>query len=69
MDLPTYIREVGDETAARLFSAKPRTVESWRLRTRYPRREKAREIVALTHGAVSWGGIYHDEPRATSERC
>ena len=66
MDLPTYIRAVGDDTAARLFGVTVRAVESWRLRARYPRRSKGREIVALTHGAVTWGGIY-DEPRPDSE--
>ena len=65
MTLPEYIREVGDEAAARTFRAPLRTVQSWRRQERFPRLRRANEIVALTDGVVSLGGIYCQDPAAS----
>ena len=53
MELPEYISEIGDEAAARLFQVATRTVQSWRLRSRAPRPNKAKEIARLTKNKVS----------------
>lgn len=58
MDLPSYILQVGDDAAAKLFDATPRAVASWRLRKRYPRPAQAHVIVERTGGAVTRDGIY-----------
>jgi hypothetical protein len=56
MTLPTYIAQMGDEKAARLFGVKTRTAMSWRLRTRFPRPEQARVITERS--PVTMDGIY-----------
>lgn len=58
MNLPDYIRTIGDKAAMALFNAKPATVKAWRLGYRQPSREKAREIIAVTGGKVSWDDMY-----------
>lgn len=63
--LPQFIADIGDAQAAALFDVKERTAMAWRLRERYPRPEKANEIVEKTEGEVSFEGIYgiaHGEP-------
>ena len=58
MDLPTYIKTIGEQAAANLFGVSIWAVRSWRQRARYPRPEKAREIVEKTGGKVTYEAIY-----------
>ena len=58
MDLSTYIKNMGDMAAANLFGVSYWTARSWRLGTRHPRGEKAREIVLKTGGKVTFDSIY-----------
>ena len=58
MKLSLYIQNIGDEAAATLFSVEERTAASWRRGERHPRPKKAREIVMLTGGDVSYADIY-----------
>lgn len=60
MDLKTFIEQVGDEKAAKLFGVKPRTVMSWRLGNRTPRPKQAKVIVAKS--PVTMNGIYGASP-------
>lgn len=56
MELKTYIEQVGDAKAAKLFGVKTRTVMSWRLGDRTPRPKQAKVIVAKS--PVTMNGIY-----------
>lgn len=67
MKLSLYIKNIGDEAAAALFNVEVRTAASWRLGERHPRPKKAREIVLLTGGDVSFADIY--EPLDVGERA
>jgi DNA-binding transcriptional regulator YdaS (Cro superfamily) len=58
MDLKTYLKQMGDSEAARLFGVKPRTILSWRRGERRPRPSQAARIVEVTQGEVSYEGIY-----------
>ena len=62
--LSKLIDQLGDERAAQLLDTEPTVTKSWRLRRRYPRREKAKEIIEkLAHhplGPMTWEGIYAD---------
>lgn len=58
MLLPDYITKLGDEAFADLVGIKGRTAASWRRRERFPRAMKAREIVKLTRGEVSFAEVY-----------
>jgi DNA-binding transcriptional regulator YdaS (Cro superfamily) len=58
MNLATYIKAIGEDAAANLFGVSVYTVRSWRQFSRYPRPEKAREIVQRTGGKVSYEAIY-----------
>lgn len=58
MELPEYIRTVGESVAAKKFSVSIWTIRAWRQRAKYPRQAKATEIVALTDGVVDMAGIY-----------
>lgn len=62
--LPELIAELGDEKAAELLATNPRVTKSWRLRYRYPRREKAKEIIDILSnhplGPMTLEGIYVD---------
>lgn len=62
MDLPTYIRTIGEQAAANLFGVSVFTIRSWRQRARYPRSDKAREIVEKTGGKVTYEAIYAPAP-------
>ena len=62
MDLPAYIKSVGDARASELFGEPVRTVKSWRYRDRRPRPETAQKIVAATNGEVTLADIY-GQPR------
>jgi DNA-binding transcriptional regulator YdaS (Cro superfamily) len=65
VDLPTFIAEVGDAQAAKLFNVTPRAAASWRYGTRRPRPEKAWEIERVTKGRVRFVDIYREERRAS----
>jgi DNA-binding transcriptional regulator YdaS (Cro superfamily) len=58
MDLPSFIKSVGDEAAARLFGVKLRTVASWKYGERTPHGKRAAEIERLTKGKVRVTEIY-----------
>lgn len=62
--LPELIARLGDEAAAELLKTEPSVAKSWRLRRRYPRREKAVEIIDILakhpHGPMTFEGIYSD---------
>lgn len=58
MNLPEYIRTVGEDVAAKKFGASVWTIRAWRQQAKFPRASKAAEIVALTDGIVDMGGIY-----------
>ena len=58
MNLPEYIRTVGEDVAAAKFNASVWTIRSWRQQAKFPRTEKANEIVRLTDGVVTLAGIY-----------
>jgi hypothetical protein len=60
MNLPDYIKKHGDEKCAAIFRSKVRTVGSWRRRERYPRPEKAREMVIASEGELTMSGIFDD---------
>lgn len=56
--LSEYIAERGDESCARLWGVKPRTVMSWRLGQRQPRPKQAAVILAKSRGELSYESIY-----------
>lgn len=58
MDLVSYIREVGNDRAAKTLKVKPRRILAWRYGVRRPRPEKAIEIEKLTGGVVTFKEIY-----------
>lgn len=58
MDLPAFIKSVGDDHAAKLFGVKLRTVASWKYGEKTPRPQKALEIERLTKGRVRFTDIY-----------
>ena len=61
MNLPEYIRAIGEDVAAAKFGVSIWTIRSWRQRAKFPRASKANEIVALTDGIVGLDGIYAPE--------
>jgi len=65
MTLPDYIKKHGDEKCANLFGAKLRTIGSWRRRERYPRRDKAQEMVVASKGELTMTGIFGDSHQAS----
>jgi hypothetical protein len=58
MNLPEYIRTVGEGVAAQKFGVSVWTIRAWRQQAKFPRSSKANEIVALTDGIVGLDGIY-----------
>ena len=58
MNLPDYIRKVGETVAAQLFGVSIWTIRAWRQQAKFPRTSKASEIVRLTNGVVDLDGIY-----------
>lgn len=58
MDLPEYIKTVGDARASEIFGESIRTVRSWRYRDRRPRPITAHKIVEATNGEVTLADIY-----------
>ena len=67
MKLSAYIALLGDEKAAQLWSVKVRTVQSWRLGERTPRRDQAALIVRTS--PVTYEGIYGPKEDAESEHA
>jgi DNA-binding transcriptional regulator YiaG len=59
MNLIDFLQKVGDEKAARLFGVAPRTVRSWRVGARSPRKRTAAVIVKRS--PVTYAGIYGDK--------
>ena len=58
MNLPEYIRTIGETTAAQKFGVSVWTIRAWRQQAKFPRASKANEIVAVTDGVVGLDGIY-----------
>ena len=58
MNLPEYIRTVGEDVAAKKFSVSVWTIRAWRQQAKFPRTDTANEIVRLTDGVVDLDGIY-----------
>jgi len=58
MNLPEYIRTVGEEVVAKKFEVSIWTVRAWRQQAKFPRTSKANEIVQMTDGVVNLEGIY-----------
>lgn len=58
MNLPDYIRKVGEDVAAAKFGVSVWTIRTWRSQAKFPRRDKGEEIVRLTDGIVDYDGIY-----------
>ena len=58
MNLPEYIRTIGEAVAAQRFGVSVWTIRSWRQQAKFPRASKANEIVVITDGAVDLEGIY-----------
>ncbi len=60
MNLSDYIRQVGAKQFAAHFGVTERAALAWQYRTRIPRTELAKRIVAET--PVTWAGISGQEP-------
>lgn len=58
MNLPDYIRKVGEPVAVQKFGVSVWTIRAWRQQAKFPRAAKANEIVAVTDGVVDLEGIY-----------
>lgn len=58
MDLSTYIKTLGDETAATILGISIRSARAYRLKDRTPRPEKAREMVKRSKGKLTLERIY-----------
>lgn len=58
MNLPDYIRKIGENAAASKFGVSVWTIRAWRQQAKFPRTSKANEIVRLTGGVVDLEGIY-----------
>jgi hypothetical protein len=56
MNLPDYIKRIGDAEFAAKFGVSTRTAMSYRLKERTPRPKLANRIIAET--PVTWRGIY-----------
>ena len=64
MNLPEFLRELGDERAADAIGVKARTVGSWRRGERMPRPAHARCIILLSDGRLDFSSIYSGEKSA-----
>lgn len=64
MNLPDYIRSIGEERASAEFGVSVWTIRSWRQRTRFPRIAKAVEIVSKSRGAVTMDVIFGQDVSA-----
>lgn len=58
MNLTEYLKKHGTAASAQRFGVSTHTIKSWRWGNKYPRTDKANEIVAITGGEVSLAGIY-----------
>lgn len=65
VNLVEYIEREGDEAAAALFGVSVRTVASWRLGERTPRRKTAQIIVKRS--PVTYAGIYQPSGQPSEE--
>lgn len=64
MDLPAFIKSVGDDAAEKLFGVSARTIRSWRYGERKPKPQKALEIQRDTKGKVRFTDIYSEDRAA-----
>lgn len=58
MNLPSFIEQVGDEKAAKLFRVKIRTAKSWRLKERRPKDKHAEKVIKGSNGMLDYESIY-----------
>ena len=58
MNLRDFLKEIGDNTAAKLIGVKPRTIASWRRGERFPRPDQVARILRASKGRVDYKGIY-----------
>jgi DNA-binding transcriptional regulator YdaS (Cro superfamily) len=65
MDLPTFLtQEFRDQAAAAAaFRVSQGTISHWVNRRRFPKPEKAKEIMRKSRGRVSFDGIYGGRPQ------
>lgn len=64
MNLPDYIKTIGEKPAATLFGVSVYTIRSWRQRARLPRPAKALQIEQATGGKVKVAEIYREAKAA-----
>lgn len=62
MNLSDYIRQIGAKEFAAQFGVTERAALAWQYRTRIPRTEMAKRIVADT--PVTWAGISGQEAQS-----
>jgi len=67
MNLRDFLKEIGDDTAAKLIGVKPRTIGAWRRGERFPRPAQAERILRASNGRVDYAGIY-SAPDAPDQR-
>lgn len=66
MNLPDYLKTIGEPAAVALFGVSKYTVRSWRYGWRKPSPTMAQRIIDRTNGKVGWGGIYNTGQRQGS---
>jgi hypothetical protein len=59
MNLPEYIRIIGEDVAAKEFSVSVWTIRAWRIQSMFPGASKAYVIVVFSDGAVDLEGFYN----------
>jgi hypothetical protein len=59
MDFIEFLNEMGEVAVASLLGTTRQTVQSWRLGKSCPRPQMAYNLIELTHGKLTWGGIYN----------
>lgn len=60
MKLKDFISKVGNETASKTFDVPIGTIKSWRHGVSIPKPERAKHIVKVSRGMISWEDIYGD---------
>ena len=66
MNLPTFIKTIGNISAARMFGVSEGTIKSWRYHYRAPSPDNARMIERITGGAVTLAEIYAKNDKAAA---
>lgn len=58
MNFHEYVRQMGVDKIASLYSVTTVTARSWRDLKSAPTPEKANEIIEKSHGLISWESVY-----------